>query len=695
MFKIKSAIKTVSNKGPGFCVFRAWYEFAKLSGILKRKFPAVKWSEINPDNLIKTDRPISLSNIADSCNKFFFDPNNLPSYNSEDNQKLLASAEKILNKEFQYFSNEFKSLGPDPDWFINPFTNAKGCGKRHWCDIKHFDPEVGDIKFIWEPSRFGWVYTLARAYAFTKSEKYAKNFWLLFGSWLNSNQPNIGHNYVCGQECAIRIMAMCFGLFVFAKSSYSTSEKIESILKAIYVHADRIEKNISYAISTKTNHSITEAAGIYTVGLLFPFFKKSENWKNKGKKILVKEGLRQIYDDGSYIQHSMNYHRLMLQAYIWVLRLADINNEQFPEVLTERVKKAVDFIYQLQDDDSGRVPNYGANDGALIIPLNNCDYLDYRPVIQSGYYLFNQTKLYESGPWDEDSTWLFSRESLKNKRAGVPKVNLKACEGGYYTIRNKDSWAMMRCHSFKDRPGHADMLHLDLWWKGVNILRDSGSYLYNCPEKWQKYFMGTSSHNTVVVDDKDQMVKGNLWNWFEWTKSKFLGLSEKDGVTKMSGAHYGYERLGNNIIHKRDVYAADNYWIIVDSISGQGKHKAELNWQLCDKDVSVNKNNCSIKFDDILVNIKVVADIPIELQYYFGNNEIPFGFESLYYGQKQGANSIKAVINKNLPIQFITIIGLGSNIDNFKYSKINKVLEWQKGSGSGIRNIKLDESLRR
>jgi hypothetical protein len=29
--------------------------------------------------------------------------------------------------------------------------------------------------------------------------------------------------------------------------------------------------------------------------------------------------------------------------------------------------------------------------------------------------------------------------------------------GGYYTIRTPQAWAMIRCHTYRDRPGHVDM----------------------------------------------------------------------------------------------------------------------------------------------------------------------------------------------------------------------------------------------
>jgi hypothetical protein len=694
--EIISAYKLVCYKGLGFCAFRAQYELRKRSGLLKRKFPAKRWSEISLYDSVQPEvdcQPEDFLKVYQSNGRhFFFDGNNLPKVPKQNIEKTIFDAEQILQNKFRYFFDKSYWLGDGPDWFLNPATGKRAKSHLHWCDVDLFDPEVGDIKFIWELSRFAWAYTLVRAYAATGDNKYAEKFWQLFESWIDANQPNTGPNYACGQECAIRVMAMCFAYFALVESTASTEQKLESLVKVIIQHADRIENNISFAISTRTNHSITEAAGLYTVGLLFPQFKRSEHWLKYGKKILIREGLKQIYPDGSYIQHSMNYHRLMLQNYIWVLRLAELNNDVFLPELTDRVKKAVEFIYQLQDKFSGQVPNYGANDGAVIIPLNSCEYLDYRPIIQAGYYLFDKKKLFESGLWDEDLLWFFGPEALESKTVAVERKSLLAENGGYYTIRHKDGWAMMRCHTFKDRPAHADMLHLDLWWKGINVLRDSGSYLYNCPEKWQKYFMGTAAHNTVCIDSVGQMKKGRLWNWYCWTKSSFLGFTDNpaENIKTIAGEHYGYKRLGDDIIHKRTVCSIEDYWVIVDDITGKGKHLAELYWQL---------NNCSITQDENLfvlncpaekLYISLLSDKPIQsIELIKGEADIPAGFESLYYGQMQSAPVVKINVNDLLPVKFITLLSCGKEIKDLKFDKSNNQLIWTEAESSGVHKLKL------
>lgn len=671
MNRFEKAFQIVRNYGIGFCVFRTQYALRKKFGLLKREFPARPWSRVTLSDWLKSHVDPELASFlkAHQTNgrQFFFDSGTIAGLSEHYKKEIVSQADEILQNRFCYFFNDYYDLGPGPDWFLNPVTGARAKSHLHWCDIDLFDPTVGDIKFIWEPSRFAWAYTLVRAYAATGDEKYAEKFWTLFESWLEANQPNMGPSFACGQECAIRLMAMCFALYALSQACPSTVERKIKLITAVAVHADRIEKNIDFAISTHTNHSLTEAAGLYTTGTLFPEFERSEYWLKLGKKVLTNEGLNQIYPDGSYIQHSMNYHRLMLRDFLWVLRLAQLNDDSFCDELLSRVKKAADFLYQMQDEFSGRVPNYGANDGALIIPLNSCDYLDYRPVLQAVNYLFSKTRLYESGPWDEDLVWLFGLQALAVPLEQIERSSRAYRVGGYYTIRNSNSWTMMRCHSYKDRPGHADMLHLDLWWKGHNILRDSGTYMYNCEQPWQDYFSSTSAHNTMTIDGTSQMQKLLRFMWLDWTKAKLTMHESFNGgaIKTMQGEHYGYCRKPYKIIHRRAVLASsDSFWLIVDDVLGVGAHEVGVYWQLSDVDYQLQGNTVILQTNCGTVCLVFLHSSGSGKCECFEGDQSLAGWQSLYYGNRQPAPVLLCSVQTDLSVRFVTLVSLGDIIKN-------------------------------
>lgn len=665
---LKDIIEAVRYFGVYPILLGTWHRLAKKTGLLKRRFPATDWDNLHLGAFIDCDFSDAQLQTKICPDKFFSVAMVIKNKNLLDDigvakSSVIDLADNIANGNFRYFSKSGPQLQSPINWHFNPFSRTEWKQNVHWCDTSCFVKANGDIKCVWELSRFSWAYDLVRAYAVNGDEKYAETFWELFESWLDNNQPNRGVNWLSGQECALRIMAWCFAVFAFINSPSTTIDRIERFLLAVAVHTERIDKFISHAIRQKTNHAIIEAAALYTTGVLFPFFQKSKRWKTLGKAILEKEGLRQIYEDGSYIQQSMNYHRLMLHAYLWCLRLGEINRDSFSERLNERLLKATEFLYQMQDDSTGRVPNYGPNDGALILPLNSCDYLDYRPVVQACWYLLKQEKLFERGPWDEDMLWLFGPSVLTLPKTDKSKSSYEFCSGGYYTLRGNKSWGMIRCHTYRDRVGHVDPLHLDLWADGINLLRDCGTYKYYAPDEpeLEYYFKSIWAHNTVVIDNQSPLRLASRFMWLPWPKAKLQKFERGNEKIYWQGKSFAYKNLHAKAIHSRTIVLDKLYdrWKVVDEISGAKSSKLELRWHLpfgVELD-SVSSDSVSVNLPlGWVIVVKGSNNITVDLKKADKNG----GYESLYYNEKKPINTL-VVRCCELPVVFETTIFCGDN----------------------------------
>ena len=357
----------------------------------------------------------------------------------------IATAEAVLQGRFHYFGHAEGNLGTEPDWFRNPFTGERAPDDLHWSRIGDFDH--GDIKVIWEPSRFGWVYSLARAYARTGDERYAAGFWRLFEHWCAANPLHVGANWMCGQEASIRLLAWCFARGAFAGAAASTPARERQLAQSLADSAERIEATLAYAISQRNNHGISEAAALFTAGLLLSAHPRAAKWRSLGRRHLENQVHTLIDADGAFAQHSTNYQRVMLHACLWAISLGERAGAPLSVELRARVGRAADLLYQLQDAASGHVPRYGHNDGALILTLTNTDADDFRAVIQSARFLCYGTRTYEAGPWDEELFWLCGAAALRAplERAGayqpcgLRRRLLHAALGiqhGVYALRN-------------------------------------------------------------------------------------------------------------------------------------------------------------------------------------------------------------------------------------------------------------------
>ena len=567
---------------------RARYLLEQQSGHLARRLPVAAWDDEPLAGALAHPSLADPERYADvrreRASRFLFRPGARKEYRRllrgwDGNGGPVAAAEAMEQGRFTFFDFHLLDVGCPPDWHLNPLAGRRAPSDLHWSRIADFGH--GDIKAIWELSRFGFVYTLVRAYWRDGDDRWAALFWRLVEDWREMNPPQRGPNWKCGQEISFRLMAWCFGLHGFLESPATTPERVAMLAQMIAVSAGRIEGNLAYALSQENNHAVSEAAGLWTAGALFPELREAGRWERTGRKLLERLGRRLIYEDGSFVQHSVNYHRLMMHDYIWAIRLADLLGRPFSPQLRQRLERACSLAFGLQDEATGALPWYGQNDGAHVLPLSNCDHHDFRPVVQAAWYLCTGSRCYESGPWDEALLWLFGPEALRGPLGPPSRGNLAAAQGGYYTLRGGESFLFTRCARYRHRPGQADMLHVDLWWRGQNIAADAGTYSYNALPPWNNPLAHTAHHNTVTVDGEDQMDRLGRFLWFPWLKGEVVALVESGGggLSYWEGRHDGYLRLRDPVIHRRAVcQVAGDFWLVLDSLEGAAEHLFRLHW---------------------------------------------------------------------------------------------------------------------
>lgn len=655
------------------CAFRLAYDLRRRYGLLKRRFPAFTWEQRPLRYWLRAGVPADPAGYRAyrraSATRFFFPPGQAPRADAGWRSGAVREAQALCAGRFRYFSALEATLGyPQPDWFGNPFTGQRANPQRHWCEQQDFDPQRGDIKFIWEPARFGWAYALARAYAADPQDEYADTFWRLLEHWRAANPPQLGPHWMCGQEIAIRLLACVFALHAFWDSAATTDERVVLLVELLAAWAERIAGNIDAARNQMGNHAPSEAAGLLTVGLLFPELHGAASWRELGRHVLEDEVRQYNFPDGSYVQHSTNYQRLMLQIYLWCLRLAELNGVAFSALARERLARSCAFLYQLQDPDTGRLPNYGPNDGALPLPLSDCDCLDYRPLLSALHYLLHRERLYPDGPWNEDLLWLCGPESLAAPVQPPPRTSRDFANGGYYTVREGAAWGLVRCHTYRNRPNQADMLHLDLWWRGVNVLRDSGTFSYYDPDgQWSHYFASTAAHNTLTVGERDQMLKGPRFQWFSLVRSRFLGRRAADGIQLWAGEHYGYQRLACRATHRRSIVCLDGTcWLVVDDVLGSGADVVRLYWHLPDLAYQMQADGLTLETPQGPCRLLLYALTDAwEWRVFRGVDAdgLRAGWESLYYGVRRPAPTIRAGGHTRLPARFLTLLALGVDVD--------------------------------
>lgn len=522
-----------------------------------------------------------------------------------------------------------------PHWHRNPFTGIDAAQRlRPWWQIPDFDATLGDIKTVWEASRFDWVLTFAQHACQGDPEALTRlNAWL--ADWVHANPPYCGPNWKCGQEASIRVLHLAMAALLLDQHR----QPMPALRGLIQAHLMRIAPTIQYAIAQDNNHGTSEAAALFIGGSWLAALgeRTGDRWAQSGRRWLENRARRLIEADGSFSQYSVNYHRLMLDTYsmveLWRRRLG---LPAFSPPLNQRLQAATHWLYQLTQPDTGDAPNLGANDGARLLPLSDTDYRDYRPAVQLAMALFADRYAYAgAGSWNWPLRWL---NFPVPAAPAAPVGSVQFDEGGYSILRRGRAFALLRFPRFRFRPSQADALHVDLWVGGENLLRDAGTYSYAAGDDVTRYFGGTVGHNTVQFDDRDPMPRLSRFLFGDWLQAEsVIPVHESvDGVT----AAAGYTD-GRGASHHRQIELSDHGLRVTDDVA-DFVHKAVLRWRLSPGDWRLEGD--TVRRGDH--RLRVTASVPIQ------RCLLTSGWESRYYLQKESVPVLEVEIQQ--PGRFLT-----------------------------------------
>ena len=244
----------------------------------------------------------------------------LKSLDEIDQDKIIKEANDAINGKIKAFSSIILDYGNPIKWNYNPITEESVSFQKYWFEIKDFDKNIGDIKVIWEPSRFCYLFLFSRAYLITKDIKYYEAFSKHIELWVKNNRYPYGPNFKCGQEATIRMINLLLNYTVFKYYNLITEKDKKNIIYIIETSYKKVQSNFFYAHRCiKNNHTLSEIMGLIIGAICCQETKKMK----KAYNLLFKEIKSQIFEDGGYVQYSFNYHRFVLQLLEILFKLED------------------------------------------------------------------------------------------------------------------------------------------------------------------------------------------------------------------------------------------------------------------------------------------------------------------------------------------------------------------------------------
>jgi len=190
---------------------------------------------------------------------------------------------------------------------------------------------------------------------------------------------------------------------------------------------------------------------------------------------------------------------------------------------------------------------------------------------------------------------------------------------------------------------------------GKPLIVDPGRYTYDesGETNWRALFRGTSYHNTVLVDDKNQAR-------YEWKKTRFKitgpepereikSFVTRPGLDYLHGIARSHEYP---VVHERKVlFINGEYWVIVDLLRATEPHKYDLLFHLSPPaqgrvSVMVSDDALSIQSPQLILAQPFSPNVRPSIQE---------GFVSTSYGEKQPAPIVR-LTQRDSSACFLTVL---------------------------------------
>jgi hypothetical protein len=327
-----------------------------------------------------------------------------------------------------------------------------------------------------------------------------------------------------------------------ALSELEYSEEVSRILQSLVSQTEFLYRNPE--LHLLGNHLLKNGKALLFAGGLVET-DRSEEWWQKGSRILAQEVREQFLSDGGHCERSPMYHALAVEDLADLLLLSRLLARPLPCEGEVRglLPRAAAFLQAMTHPD-----------GDLAL-FNDCAFGIARKPAELQAYL---------APWVPPS----------------PSAPRLACFGvtGYAVARESEggNFLVFDCGplgpDYQPGHGHCDLLSYELSVDGSRLVVDSGVSTYE-PGAERYYLRSTAAHNTVVLDGQEQ---AEIWASFRVggrPAVRYLEASQESGVVHLRGEYRGYGCPA--VAHRRQVFAVfPKTFVVVDQLMGAGSHTA-------------------------------------------------------------------------------------------------------------------------
>jgi hypothetical protein len=577
----------------------------------------------------------------------------------EATEHLLSQAERIVNDHSWPLLGIGESIfGEQIDWHRDPLSNF------HWpldyhADLNLLRDDGSDARVLWELNRLSHFLTLARAYAVSKDERFAAEFFDQFESWYSQNPYGMGVNWNCAMEVALRAINLLGAFQIFRHSGLFDEQKLARLLAMFDQHGNFIRDNLEFSHIATSNHYLSDVVGLVWLGIMLPELQSANDWRECGLREVLREMDHQVLPDGADFEASTGYHRLVLELFLFTFLICRVNNIEIENRYWTRLRRMVSFVRAYLRPD-GRAPLVGDTDSGQIFPITKRAADDHAYVLAIGAVAFGDAKLTVLNQQvPEELLWTLGEAGVRDFEALQREAEVSLSEAfrdaGIYLLRDRDLYLLFNASHAgihgRGSHGHNDALSLEVSACGRAFIVDPGTYVYTGNLDERHRFRSTAYHSTVTIDEVEQNTTdlGSPFVIGNEAKPKVVAWQTSEERDVVSAEHSGYSRMPDSVTHRRTVTfdKGNRYWLVEDEFDGTGKHGLKVRFHfdtgldvslLDEKTVSAYDKETGAKF--------LVKSLDLQDQPTFEEQ-----FVSRDYGSKKPSVTARWSVTHELPLK--------------------------------------------
>lgn len=519
-------------------------------------------------------------------------------------------ADEMLENEYFIERYEPVTLSSPPTWTEDPF------GERYW-------------RFIFyslRPTR----HLLAQAVE-TNEDLYFDKIHEVVGSFLVTGMDK-PHTWDDPHGAAFRTMVLVNTWWKLREMGKLNNELSDNILAALEQHGDYLLDPQNY--EEDNNHAITQAAALLVLSHSFPDLDSAPIWSATAKE-RISVGLEDIIDeDGVLTENSPYYHFYVLEKYWEIYKYAQDQEIVISDTFNETIAKMIAFsTYVLQPDLD--MPLLGASISREISPSG-----EFREIAED-YSMFNYVMTGgEEGDMPEQQYIYY------------PSSGIALLRSGWGTEREyvDETFILFDTGPYRTDHSDLDVLTFSAYADGTRIIRDAGLFTYETDHPLYEYFHGTRGHNTVIVDNNNQ-VQGTGYASELQTGEEYAYLA-------------AWHNLYPDVRHSRTLMLIeDGAILIIDELLSDSPHTYEQLFHLSENAQVTTEESTQveghIEQGNVPFSITQFADSETADVWHY-DEEIGRGLCANAYEILAGCHEISFTTNTN-HARYITLVSLGES----------------------------------